>query len=204
MYSRHTCNPSTWEAEARGKRRVQGQPGLHIESISKERKDENAVLLKETGICLGYAGPTTGHEGRQPRWGGGLPHWGAGKTWASPRSSGDEISHAGWSWKNWAGSASPVGALPVISPPSTVTPHLHLLFCPLPLVSLWLPYFISSSREQPDVCIWCCSSCGWHPAQQPRRCGWPPGTQGGSWRSPWQVGPDVKVTHLKVGGVVPG
>lgn len=94
---------------------------------------------------------------------------------------------------------SPGGALPVISPPSTVTPHLHLLFCPLPLVSPCLPCFISSSRGQPDVCIWCCSSCGWHPAQQPRRCGWPPGTQGGSWRSPWQVGPDVKV-----GGVVPG
>lgn len=83
---------------------------------------------------------------------------------------------------------------------SPSTPHLHLLSCPLPPVSPQPLRFISSSREQPDVCIRCGSPRGRHPAQQPRRRGWPPGTQGGSWRSPWQVGPDVKVTRSPEGG----
>jgi hypothetical protein len=33
----HPCNPSTQEAEAQGLR-VQGQPGLHSKTMSKEKK----------------------------------------------------------------------------------------------------------------------------------------------------------------------
>jgi hypothetical protein len=35
----HTCNPSTWEAEA-GKSGVPGQPGLQNNTLSQETKTE--------------------------------------------------------------------------------------------------------------------------------------------------------------------
>jgi hypothetical protein len=41
----HTYNPSTWEAEA-GRLRVQGQPGLHSETLSLKKKKNLLGITK--------------------------------------------------------------------------------------------------------------------------------------------------------------
>jgi hypothetical protein len=48
----HTCNPSTREAEA-GRVRVQGQPGLHIETLSQNLPPEKIKRKKKPLKIIG-------------------------------------------------------------------------------------------------------------------------------------------------------
>jgi hypothetical protein len=67
----HPCSPSTWEAEEQGGLQVQGQPGLHSETLNFFKKlsyilfeKRMNVLCIQFGICSQCPGGSTylGHE----------------------------------------------------------------------------------------------------------------------------------------------
>jgi hypothetical protein len=49
----HTCNPITWETEARGSQ-IGGQPGLHRETLSQNKKKRRGGEI-EIIFCVGFS-----------------------------------------------------------------------------------------------------------------------------------------------------